>query len=70
MKKIPSPAAAQKPDVKYHGVTDEQIAIRVYELFVACGQGDGQDLDAWLTAEHELRARTLIGDPARAKDRR
>ncbi len=36
-------------------VTQEQIAVRAYEIFIARGQQDGRDLEDWLQAESELR---------------
>jgi hypothetical protein len=40
--------------------TDERdrVAQRAYELYMARGGGDGQDLDDWLLAEGELRGRS------------
>lgn len=38
-------------------VDRERIASRAYELFVARGGVDGQDLEDWLTAERELSER-------------
>ncbi len=35
--------------------TREQVAARAYELFLARGGGDGQDVDDWLQAERDLR---------------
>lgn len=35
--------------------TQEQIAVRAYEIFVARGQQHGRDLEDWLQAESELR---------------
>ncbi len=32
----------------------ERLASRAYELYMARGGSDGQDLDDWLTAEREL----------------
>ncbi len=36
-------------------VTQEEIAIRAYDLYSARGYEDGHDLDDWLQAERELR---------------
>jgi hypothetical protein len=33
----------------------DRVAQRAYELFLARGGGDGQDMDDWLSAERELR---------------
>ena len=35
--------------------TEEQIAHRAYDLFLARGATDGQDVEDWLGAERELR---------------
>jgi hypothetical protein len=36
--------------------TPDQIAQRAYEIFLARGATDGQDVEDWLRAEGELRA--------------
>jgi hypothetical protein len=36
-------------------VTDEEIAVRAFELYCARGGEDGRDLEDWLQAERELR---------------
>jgi hypothetical protein len=36
--------------------TDDQIAQRAYEIFLARGGPHGQDIEDWLRAEQELRA--------------
>jgi len=33
----------------------ERLAARAYELYLARGGSDGQDMDDWLVAERELR---------------
>jgi hypothetical protein len=38
-------------------VTDDEIAIRAYELYEQRGGEHGRDWDDWLEAENELRAR-------------
>ena len=35
----------------------DRVATRAYELYLARGAGDGQELDDWLRAERELRDR-------------
>jgi hypothetical protein len=35
----------------------EAIAARAYELYLARGGADGKDIDDWLKAEKDLRAR-------------
>jgi hypothetical protein len=37
--------------------TQDEIAARAYELYLGRGEGDGQDLDDWFTAERELTER-------------
>jgi len=37
------------------GVTDDAVARRAYDLYLARGQEDGHDVDDWLEAERELR---------------
>jgi len=37
----------------------DACALRAYELYLARGRADGLDLDDWLSAERELRERTL-----------
>ena len=37
----------------------DACAQRAYELYLARGGEDGRDLEDWLTAERELRGRTL-----------
>jgi hypothetical protein len=37
--------------------TPEEIASRAYELFVESGSEDGHDMEHWLRAEAELKAR-------------
>jgi hypothetical protein len=37
-------------------VTEDQIRLRAYEIFLARGEAPGQDLDDWLRAESELQA--------------
>lgn len=34
--------------------TEQEIAARAYDIFLARGSGDGHDLDDWLQAEREL----------------
>ena len=35
-------------------VSDQEIAVKAYELYQARGGGDGMDLEDWLQAEREL----------------
>ena len=39
------------------GPTQEEIAVRAYELFLQSGSVDGHDTEHWLRAEVELKAR-------------
>jgi hypothetical protein len=38
------------------GPTHDQIAQHAYEIFVARGESDGQDVEDWLRAEAALQA--------------
>ena len=48
--------------------TEEQIAIRAYGFFLACGCEHGKDLEDWLAAEEELRAAIFESDLAVASE--
>jgi hypothetical protein len=37
-------------------ISDEQIALRAYEIYQERGGSDGADLDDWLQAERELQS--------------
>jgi hypothetical protein len=37
----------------------ERVAQRAYELYLARGCGDGQDVDDWLCAERELKGESV-----------
>lgn len=50
-------AHARDEHPKRNGPTDDQIAPRAYEIFLARGATHGQDVEDWLRAEREL------GDP-------
>ena len=48
----------------------ERVAVRAYELYVARGCGEGQDLDDWLSAERELNgASNTEGQTTNDRDR-
>jgi Protein of unknown function (DUF2934) len=47
---------ARKP-ARQVTLTEDEIARHAYELYVSRGREDGGDLDDWLQAERELRAR-------------
>ena len=50
-----SPANAAEPTFeKRRTPTNEEIALRAYEIYQARGAEDGSDLDDWLQAEREL----------------
>jgi hypothetical protein len=36
--------------------TEEEIALRAYEIYLERGKTDGNDVDDWLQAEYELKA--------------
>jgi hypothetical protein len=55
MKRQPRPEREQPINEAKVPVTEDEIAVRAYELYVARGQADGYDLDDWLFAERELR---------------
>lgn len=43
-------------DTTAASVDRERVAQRAYELYIARGGGEGQELDDWLSAERELTA--------------
>lgn len=42
-------------------MSEDAIARRAYELYLARGRADGSAIDDWLQAENELRGRRLKG---------
>jgi hypothetical protein len=46
----------------------ERVAIRAYELYMARGCGEGQDLDDWLCAERELNSPATTEAADRGRD--
>src|SRR5262249_39781917 len=40
-------------------ITKDDVAQRAYELFLARGQGEGQDVEDWLEAERQLEAESM-----------
>jgi DUF2934 family protein len=42
----------------------ERVAVRAYELYLARGAGDGEELDDWLCAERELYSEESREAPA------
>jgi hypothetical protein len=53
-KRGPSSMSTSGP-MPHFSVTEEMIAARAYELFLARGAQPGRDLDDWYQAEHELK---------------
>jgi hypothetical protein len=53
---VTTPPTAPRPsgDTTAATLDRERIAHRAYELFMARGGADGQDLEDWLEAEREL----------------
>jgi len=52
----PKPAkAAEAPKAAKAPITQEMIAARAYQIWLADGCPQGQDADIWLRAEAELR---------------
>ena len=53
-------AADHAPDSLVHStnVTDSDVARRAHELYHARGSEHGHDVDDWIVAERELRARS------------
>jgi len=52
--KTASPPIEQRAATSY-GPTEDDIAIRAYELFIASGSQRGRDTEFWLEAERQLR---------------
>jgi Protein of unknown function (DUF2934) len=40
-------------------ITKDDVARRAYELFLARGQGEGQDVEDWLEAERQLKTESM-----------
>lgn len=62
LRKTRTPAATlTTTDVSTNNVslTHDAIAMRAYELYLASGGVPGQDVEHWLRAESELRARVV-----------
>jgi hypothetical protein len=57
-----------KPPVQVD-VTDEQIAVRAYEIFEQEGFAHGNHVDHWLRAERELRGGAIGQPPKRVATR-
>jgi hypothetical protein len=54
-KSSPSPSRAPAQTTQEVGPTEEQIARRAYELYLARGGQHGHDEQDWLQAERELK---------------
>ena len=56
--KAPAPAAKAAPAAgKPYTPTQEEIQTRAFEIYVSEGCKEGSDLENWLRAEKDLRAR-------------
>ena len=55
-KRDPSTKAMTAVGRSRRPVTEDQIRLRAYEIFLARGAAPGQDLEDWLRAERELQA--------------
>ena len=56
-------SASTQDSVGPEPLAPERIALRAYEIFLSRGGGEGRDVEDWLQAEAELRAKA----PRRAK---
>jgi hypothetical protein len=56
--------SAPKPSISPE-VTDEQIAMRAYELYEQNGFAHGHHVDHWLRAEQELKTVPVVPRPKR-----
>jgi hypothetical protein len=54
-KNVPTTAERAPKSRRPVTVTDDDIARRAYDLYVARGCEDGHDMDDWAQAERELR---------------
>jgi len=63
-----SPMIQQPHPGSQQMVTEDEIAKRAYELFMARGATHGNDVDDWLHAESELVRARLMRQP-KAPDR-
>jgi hypothetical protein len=54
--KVEAPAASAPIQVEAPAVTNEAIAARAYERFLARGCQHGHDVADWIEAERELRS--------------
>jgi len=42
------------PDAPHRTITEDDIARRAFDLYLARGRADGHDVEDWLQAEREL----------------
>ena len=68
----PGTGASQAGPATAATIDRERVARRAYELYLARGCGEGQELDDWLCAERELAGedRTGEGSSQRGEDLR
>jgi hypothetical protein len=55
---VKAPAKAAPAAAKPYEPTGEEIQTRAFEIYVSEGCKEGSDLENWLRAENELRARS------------
>jgi len=53
-RKNPKPTAPDAPQSSFDRVSNDEIAARAYEIYLARGAMSGNDLGDWLQAEREL----------------
>jgi hypothetical protein len=58
VKAAAKPVAPSKPRASAYEPTQEEIQTRAYEIYLSEGCKEGNDLEYWLRAEKELRARS------------
>jgi hypothetical protein len=62
---LPIPESSE-PEVRDPGVSDSEIRLRAYEIYLARGGSDGDPVADWLAAERQLRASHALGGSASA----
>ena len=48
--------ATQKVDLKRPSITEDDVRLRAYEIYLKRGEDPGDDVSDWLQAERELQA--------------
>ncbi len=48
--------ATQKVDLKRPSITEDDVRLRAYEIYLKRGEDPGDDVGDWLQAERELQA--------------